>query len=112
MRSVARLAALLVACVTLGGFSACAWAEGGGDAAAGQHLAEGWCAACHVVGPGQANGTSNGAPPFMAIARMKSTTPTALAVFLQTPHGRMPDLHLTRQEIADVSAYIISLRQP
>ena len=29
---------------------------------------------------------------------MKSMTPVALQVFLQTPHDRMPDLHLTRAE--------------
>ena len=36
----------------------------------------------------------------------------ALDVFLQTPHHRMPDLHLSRTEIDDVSAYILSLRTP
>jgi len=34
-----------------------------------------------------------------------------LEVFLQTPHGRMPDLHLSRDEIDDVSAYILSLKR-
>ncbi len=34
----------------------------------------------------------------------------SLRVFLQSPHARMPDLHLSRDEIADVSAYILSLR--
>jgi len=104
------LAAL--ALVALSGPASPAWAQHGGDAATGATLARTWCSTCHVVGPGQADGTSTGAPPFAAIAHMKSTTPTALRVFLQTPHGRMPDLHLSRQEIADVSAYIMSLRKP
>lgn len=89
-----------------------AWSQVAGDAAAGQRLAETWCAACHVVGAQQPSGTSNGAPPFAAIAQMKSTTPMALRVFLQTPHGRMPDLHLNHDEIDDIAAYIMGLRQP
>ncbi|MBS0561282.1 MAG: cytochrome c [Proteobacteria bacterium] len=87
-----------------------AWSQGAGDPAAGRTLAEGWCSACHVVTPDQHGASSNGAPPFAVIARMKWATPTSLRVFLQTPHNRMPDLHLTRGEIADVSAYILSLR--
>jgi hypothetical protein len=30
---------------------------------------------------------------------------------LQTPHARMPDLHLTRDEVDDLIAYILSLRR-
>ncbi len=81
-----------------------------GDTVSGHQLAERWCSSCHVIGPTQESGSSNGAPTFAAIARMKSTTSLALHAFLQTPHGRMPDLHLTRDEIDDVSAYILSLR--
>jgi cytochrome c len=89
-----------------------AFAQDAGDADAGRHIAETWCSSCHVVSAGQSQGTSTGAPPFRAIAAETSITPMALAVFLQTPHHRMPDLHLSRQEIADVSAYILSLRTP
>jgi mono/diheme cytochrome c family protein len=41
---------------------------------------------------------------------MKSTTVLSLRAFLQTPHARMPDLHLTRDEIDNIAAYILSLR--
>jgi mono/diheme cytochrome c family protein len=81
-----------------------------GDAAAGQQLAEGWCISCHVVSRTPERGVSNGAPTFAAIARLKSTTPLALRAFLQTPHARMPDLHLTRDEIDNLAAYILSPR--
>src|SRR5579863_7050622 len=81
-----------------------------GDAAAGHKLAETWCSSCHVVGPAPDHGTSNGAPTFSAIAQMPSTTPLSLRAFLLTPHARMPDLHLTRDEIDDVGGYILSLR--
>jgi hypothetical protein len=35
----------------------------------------------------------------------------SLRAFLQTPHWRMPDLHLTRDEIDDIATYILSLRE-
>nr|WP_294529256.1 c-type cytochrome [uncultured Rhodopila sp.] len=85
--------------------------EDAGDPVAGRALAQRWCDTCHVVDQQQQRGTSTGAPTFAAIANMKSTTAMALRVFLQTPHGRMPDLHLTRDEISDVSAYILSLKR-
>jgi hypothetical protein len=46
----------------------------------------------------------------MAIGEQKSTTALSLRVFLQTPHAQMPDLHLSRDEIDDLAAYILSLR--
>ena len=85
--------------------------QGAGDPAAGRALARRWCDTCHVVDAQQERGTSTGAPTFTAIANMKSTTAMGLRVFLQTPHGRMPDLHLTRAEIDDVIAYILSLKR-
>src|SRR5258708_35142241 len=80
-----------------------------GDAATGRYLAETWCSTCHVVVATPLRGTSTGAPTFAAVARMKSTTRLSLQAFLQTPHSRMPDLHLSRDEIDDVTAYIPSL---
>jgi len=82
-----------------------------GDPSEGHRLAQGWCVNCHVVDPGSRSGTSNGAPTFVAIAHMNSTTPLSLRVFLQTPHQRMPDFHLSREEIDDVISYIFSLRE-
>jgi mono/diheme cytochrome c family protein len=82
-----------------------------GDIAAGRRLAENWCSSCHVVDASSRQGVSSGAPTFSAIARMKSTTPMGLRAFLQTPHSRMPDLHMTREEIDNITAYILSLRR-
>jgi mono/diheme cytochrome c family protein len=78
---------------------------------AGHVLAEKWCGNCHIVGPDQQRGTSNGAPTFSAIARLTSTTQLSLHAFLQTPHDRMPDLHLSRDETDNLAAYILSLRR-
>jgi mono/diheme cytochrome c family protein len=85
-------------------------AQMAGDPDAGRALAQTWCSNCHVVTATQAQGASTGAPSFRTIANDKSVTPMALSAFLQTPHHRMPDLHLSREEIDDVSAYILSLR--
>jgi len=78
------------------------------DVKSGLHLASRWCSACHEIGMAPVQNAVS--PPFAAIARMPSTTEMSLNVFLRTPHHRMPDYILTRQEIADVSAYILSLR--
>jgi mono/diheme cytochrome c family protein len=102
---------LLLAAIELGAPLYQADAQEIGDAVAGRQLAEGWCGSCHVAGPDAERGTSNGAPTFTAVARMKSTTPLSLRAFLLTPHARMTDLHLTRDEIDNVSAYILSLRR-
>ena len=104
-KTVFRAAILLPALLFVGSRMAV-----GQDAAAGRHLAETWCSHCHVVSKRQSRGTSTGAPTFPAIAAEKAITPMALRAFLQTPHHRMPDLHLSRDEIDDVSAYILSLR--
>jgi len=88
-----------------------ALAQNDADPVAGRTLAKTWCDSCHVVDPAQQRATSTGAPTFVAIAGMKSTTSLALHAFLQTPHDRMPDLHLTRNEIDDLVSYILSLKR-
>lgn len=88
-----------------------AMAQVNGDPAEGHRLAETWCTNCHIVDRSAVSGTSTGAPSFPGIAAMKSVTPMGLSVFLQTPHDRMPDLHLTRAETDDLIAYILSLRR-
>jgi mono/diheme cytochrome c family protein len=85
-------------------------AQSTGNALAGHALARQWCAACHLIGPGEGR-TSDAAPAFEAVARRPSTTETSLRVFLQTPHRRMPNYTLTRQETDDVVAYILGLRR-
>jgi mono/diheme cytochrome c family protein len=110
--NVARRLACLVALVasTLFADLPQANAQEVGDVAAGRQLSETWCSSCHLVGPSASSGIVNGAPTFPAIARMKSTTVLSLRAFLQTPHARMPDLHLTRDEVDNIAAYILSLR--
>ena len=105
------LCTLLLSAVALVGSARLVTAQQTGNVAAGHRLARTWCVTCHVVDRDQSTGASTGAPSFPAIAQMSSTTPWSLRVFLQTPHGRMPDLHLSVAEMQDISAYILSLRK-
>ncbi|MEO3475614.1 cytochrome c [Roseomonas sp. CAU 1739] len=82
-----------------------------GDPAAGLRLASAWCANCHRVAPAGPGPASDGAPAFAAVAQMPSTTSMALRAFLQTPHPSMPDYRLSREQIDDVVAYLLSLRR-
>lgn len=76
------------------------------DARQGENIAERWCASCHLVAPDQQRASADVAP-FVTLARSK--TDEQLAAFLTDPHPKMPDLHLSREEIADLVAYIRSL---
>ena len=73
------------------------------EVAQGEALANRWCAACHLVSAEQTRATPD-APSFAAIARRLDAPP--LEAFLATSHPRMPDLALSRGEIADLSAFI------
>jgi mono/diheme cytochrome c family protein len=75
------------------------------DANKGETLAKRWCATCHIVASNQQRGTAQ-SPPFSAIANKPGFNETALAYFLLTPHPRMPDMNLSRNEAADLAAYI------
>jgi mono/diheme cytochrome c family protein len=79
---------------------------GPGDVAQGEAIARRWCAACHVVSPDQTRASADAAT-FADIARRKSNA--ELGDFLTDTHPKMPDMSLSRQEIADLTAYIRSL---
>jgi mono/diheme cytochrome c family protein len=77
------------------------------DAANGEKLAKRWCAACHVVAADQKSGNTQVAP-FSAIAKMPGFDAAKLALYLLLPHPKMPDMNLSRDEAADLTAYIVS----
>ncbi|MGI9509348.1 MAG: c-type cytochrome [Geminicoccaceae bacterium] len=81
-----------------------------GDPGAGRQLAEDVCSTCHVVASGQEAANDIEAPAFPELAREPGITAISLRVFLQTPHDRMPDLMLDRDETDDIVAYILSLK--
>jgi mono/diheme cytochrome c family protein len=83
-----------------------------GDVAAGRAFAREACITCHVVDPANASPRVVViGPNFQDISNTKGMTATALRVFLTTSHPKMPNLILTPEEIADVTAYILSLRE-
>lgn len=106
------MARLFLVLLLLGLGSTGALAQRPGDVANGTTLAVTWCANCHVIGrgPGPTPATGDAAPTFASIAAMPSTTAMSLRAFLQTPHQRMPDFMLSRNETDDLIAYILSLR--
>jgi mono/diheme cytochrome c family protein len=79
------------------------------DAAAGAQLAAQWCANCHVAAQGQIAG-ADPAPSLVALMRDPAWDDAALARAIAEPHPRMPDPGLTRDQIADVVAYLATLR--
>jgi mono/diheme cytochrome c family protein len=82
---------------------------GAADARNGEHIARRWCASCHLVAPNQTGPTSE-APPFATLAARADFDASKIAHFLLDPHPRMPDMALTRNESADLAAYIDSLK--
>jgi mono/diheme cytochrome c family protein len=96
-----RFTALGVAGVVL---LACAAQGEAADPARGGRLAETWCSGCHAVAPEQRQAT-DAVPTFEQIG--KSYDEASLAAFLADPsHSRMVNLSLSRDEIADLVAYI------
>lgn len=76
------------------------------DPARGHSIAVHWCSECHIVAPGQGRG-SDSVPTFAQIRASERLDEGKLSAFLAAPqHSRMPNLSLTRSEIADLVAYI------
>jgi len=107
INSRARLG-LLVLVATLSA-AATGLAQSVGDAQVGRDVAASLCSPCHQI-DGVARDPNRVPPGFGAIADMASQTELSLRVFLQTPHGDMPRYQLSKNEIDDIIAYILSLR--
>jgi mono/diheme cytochrome c family protein len=76
----------------------------------GHELARAWCTSCHAVEPGEIAGPYADVPSFLAVARLPSTTQSALHAFLSSPHRDMPDIKFTDAQLDDIVGYILSLR--
>ena len=82
-------------------------AAGEGDPKEGEKVARIWCANCHTVADDQSVASPD-APSFASLAERPDITADGLSAFLVNPHPPMPDMNLTRDEISDVIAYIMS----
>jgi mono/diheme cytochrome c family protein len=94
------LGALLVALPAL--------AQQTGSAAAGKDLASKLCSNCHIVGTERAG--SDVAPPFPVLAKDPDMTLTELHGWSGPMHPILSNLALTPKQIADVNAYLDSMR--
>ena len=80
-----------------------------GDPGAGAAYAKQVCAQCHAI---DQTGTSPEptAPPFKDVANTPGMTGTALRVWLSTSHPTMPNIIVEPQDMDNVIAYILSLK--
>jgi mono/diheme cytochrome c family protein len=85
-----------------------ALAQEPGNAEAGRELAATLCASCHIVGNERRG--SDLAPPFPVIAKDPDTSLIELHAWVSPTHPMLPHLALTPKEVADINAYLDSLR--
>ncbi|WP_439596264.1 c-type cytochrome [Falsiroseomonas sp.] len=76
-----------------------------GDPAAGERLAQDWCGSCHPAAPGRA---SDAVLALRAIGARPGTTPASLRAALLASHAPMPPLGLSRAQMDDLIAFILS----
>lgn len=101
--------AAFVAILALGAASLSPGSVPAADTANGERLARRWCAECHVVAPDQTRGQAD-APTFASISAGRRVP--EITMFLHQSHPRMPDMNLSRDEIADLIAYMHTLAPP
>jgi mono/diheme cytochrome c family protein len=88
-----------------------AQAQQSGNAQQGLRLAREVCAPCHLVVKEAGGSTNPDAPTFEAIARTSGLTSAALTVMLQTPHRNMPNIVIKGDDLKNIIAYILSLKE-
>jgi len=107
---IAVLVAAASASIGLGVTAAMAQVSGQlADPAAGREVAERLCSNCHAVAANSQSARGD-VPPFGTIARLPDQTAERLAGKIIVPHPAMPSVQLTLDEIRNVVAYILSLR--
>ena len=80
------------------------------DVSGGHDLARAWCAQCHGVEPGEQTGAYETPPSFQSFAHNPEITETSLKAYLQSTHPLMPQVKLKPDEIDEIVAYILSLK--
>ncbi len=77
----------------------------------GLKVAREWCTDCHVVRRGRKRRPGGEAPSFQEVADRPSTTRAKLRRILRQPHNKMPTEPLYKDEVADLIAYLWSLKR-
>jgi len=107
-----RAAVHLAASIALACLAGAAVAQIHPDVKTGKAIAEKLCVGCHIVGAEAAGATvSSDVPSFEQIANVPDQTAKSIAGAIVIPHPPMPQIQLTREEIGDVAAYILSLKK-
>ena len=74
-------------------------------------MAEKLCTNCHLVGSAQQQQPANAdVPSFPEIANLEGQTAGAITARIMLPKHPMPTIPLTKDELADLAAYSLSLR--
>ena len=84
------------------------------DVMEGNQIAHRLCVNCHIVDRNGPLVRTDRIPSFPWIAQQPGLTQEFITgwLSLSVSHDRMPDLSLTREEIRELSAYILSLKNP
>jgi len=103
----------LMSCFVIGAtvLVATAQAQQVGSAQRGLRLARNLCADCHLVVKEAGRSSIPQAPPFSTIAMTPGLTDAALTAMLQSSHRTMPNIVIKGGDIADIVAYILSLKE-
>lgn len=92
-------------------FAGGALAQDRGDPARGYAYASRNCTECHEIEAGHYDSPRLEAPPFEDIANARGMSEIALFPFFQTAHVSMPLFVVAPDDIRDLTAYILSLRE-
>jgi mono/diheme cytochrome c family protein len=77
----------------------------------GMELAKRLCSNCHLVESGQEHAVAD-VPSFHEIANMEGQTEGAIMAKIIIPKHPMPVIPLTKSELKDLAAYIMTMKDP
>lgn len=78
----------------------------------GKKLAGNLCSNCHLIGTGEQQQVNADIPSFPEIANKEGQTAGSIMAHIVLPKHPMPTIPLTQGELADLAAYILTLREP
>ena len=76
----------------------------------GKELAAQLCSNCHLTGNDEQQQANVDVPSFQEIANKEGQSTGTIMAHIMLPKHPMPTIPLTKSELADLSAYILSLR--
>ena len=76
----------------------------------GKNLAAKLCSNCHLVGNIEQQNANVDIPSFPEIANQEDQSAGAIMAAIMLPKHPMPAIPLTKNELADLAAYILTLR--